>query len=243
LASKKGYRRGYPVAVLIGIENDHAVLWKVFSHAVKPEKNVPLNGVRSDPKALYNFHESIVNVLRPSIKEGVRSLIIASPPRTNCAQEFIKHIRAHHAWLVQGPSKAVFSEMTGSASTISEVTALTKTLAFSRIINETTEEETEDLIDLLEKRLNAPSQDVLVLYSLDDIEDQILGAWIIGKPKPEYLLLTDMYLSSTRQKNKLQRLMQIATNRKVKTRIVKADSLAGKRLAQLGGLVCIMKPD
>jgi stalled ribosome rescue protein Dom34 len=239
----KAYRRGYPVAVLVGIENDRAVLWKVFSHVVKPEKTVPMNGARSDPKALYNFHESIINSMRPSIKEGVRSLIIAAPARTNYKEKFLEHIRAHHTWLVQGPSKAVFSEMTGLASTISDVTALTRTSEFRQLIDETTEEESEDLIGLLEKRLNVISHDMLVLYSFAEIENQILGQWKIGKPKPEYLLMNDLYLLSSRQKYRLQKLMQIAANKKVKTRIVKADSPAGKRLAQLGGFVCVMKLD
>ena len=243
MTPNKAYRRGYPVAVLVGIENDRAVLWKVFSHVVKPEKTVPMTGARSDPKALYNFHESIINSMRPSLKEGVRSLIIASPTRTNFKEKLLEHIRAHHTWLVQGPSKAVFSEMTGLASTISDVTILTRTSEFRQLIIETTEEESEDLIGLLEKRLNVISHDMLVLYSLVEIENQILGQWRIGKPQPEYLLMNDLYLSSSRQKYRLQKLMQIAANKKVKTRIVKADSPAGKRLAQLGGFVCVMKLD
>ena len=243
MTPNKAYRRGYPVAVLVGIESDRAVLWKVFSHVVKPEETVPMNGARSDPKALYNFHEFIINSMRPSIKEGVRSLIIAAPARTNFKEKFLEHIRGHHTWLVQGPSKAVFSEMTGLASTISDVTALTRTPEFRQLINETTEEESEDLIGLLEKRLNVISHDMLVLYSFAEIENQIFGQWKSGKPKPEYLLMNDLYLSSSRQKYRLQKLMQIAANKKVKTRIVKADSPAGKRLAQLGGFVCVMKLD
>ena len=243
MTPNKAYRRGYPVAVLVGIENDRAVLWKVFSHVVKPEKTVPMNGSRSEPKALYNFHESIINSMRPGIKEGIRRQIIAAPTRTNYKEKFLEHIRAHHTWLVQGPSKVVFCEMTGSASTISDVTAMTRTSEFRQLINETTEEESKDLIGLLEKRLNAISHDMLVLYSLEEIENQILSQWKIGKPKPEYLLMNDLYLLSSRQKNRLQKLMQIAANKKVKTTIVKADSAAGKRLAQLGGIVCVMKID
>jgi len=60
-----------------------------------------------------------------------------------------------------------------------------------------------------------------------------------GEPEPDYLLLTDMYLAKTRQKNRLHRLMQIAANRNVKTRIVNGESPAGKRITQLGGLICL----
>jgi len=241
LKQKRGYKRGYPVAILAGLEDDRAVLWKVFSNVVKPEKTISLNGTRNDPKAVYNFHESIVNALRPTLKEGVRSIILASPTRTNHAQRFIDHIREHHAWLVQGPNKAVFSEVNGSASTLAEVATLTKTLMFRQLICETTSEEAEDLMDMLEKRLNASDKNAVVLYSLEEAEDLILGPQKPSKPKPEYLMLTDKYLSNSREKNRIHRLMQIATNRKVKTKIVDAESPAGLRLTQLGGIVCFAK--
>ena len=235
----KAYKRGYPVAILIGIENDHAALWQVFSQVAKHQQTIPLNGDRKDSKAVYNFHESIINALRPTLKEGVRSIIIASPSKTNYAQDFLNHIKAHHTWLLQGPNKATFSPITGSASTPPQVAALTKTALFKQLINETTAEETENLLEILEKRLN--ETDNLVLFSLEEAENLILGKQATGKPKPEYLLLTDNYLSSSRQKNRVHRLLQIATNRKVKTRIINAESTAGIRLTQLGGLVCLAK--
>ena len=151
----KAYRRGYPVAVLLGIETDTQLLWHVFSEVAKHHQTIPLNGARSDHKALYNFHESIVNALRPTLKEGVRSVIVASPSRTNYAQEFLNHIKAHHTWLLQGTNKAVFSTITGSASTPQQVAALTKTATFKELISETTAQETENLLEILEKRLNA----------------------------------------------------------------------------------------
>ena len=235
---KRGYRRGYPVAILAGLEDDRAVLWKVYSNVVKPEKTLRLDGTRNDPKTVYNFHESIVNALRPTLKEGVRSIILASPTRTDYAQRFIDHIRGHHAWLVQGPNKAIFSEATGSAGTPPEVAALTRTSMFRRLICETTSEETENLIDVLEKCLNASKEDTVVLYSLKEIEDLIIGPQKPGRPKLEYLMLTDKYLSDSCEKHRIQRLMQIAINRNVKTRIVDAESSAGLRLTQLGGMVC-----
>lgn len=241
MKKKRGYKRGYSTAILAGLEDNRAVLWKVFSNVVKPEKTISLDGTRNDSKAVYNFHESIVNALRPTLKEGVRSVILASPARTNHAQRFIDHIREHHAWLVKGPNKAVFSEANEPASTLSEVAALTKTPMFRRLICETTSEEAEDLIDMLEKRLNASDKNAIVLYSLEEAEDLILGSQKPSKPKPEYLMLTDKYLSNSREKNRIHRLMQIATNRKVKTRIVEAESPAGLRLAQLGGIVCFAK--
>jgi stalled ribosome rescue protein Dom34 len=128
--------------------------------------------------------------------------------------------------------------MTGAAGTLAEVAALTRTLMFNRLVCKTTSEETEDLIEMLEKLLNTLDQDKVVLYSLIEIEDLILGPQKPSKPEPEYLMLTDEYLSNSREKNRIHRLMQIAANRNVKTRIMDAESTAGLRLKQLGGMVC-----
>lgn len=140
---------------------------------------------------------------------------------------------------MQGPTKAAFSTITGQAATVHDVTVLTRTAEFKTLVGETTVTETENLLELLEKRLNADQP--LVLYSLQEAEDAIYGAWLPGKPKPDMLLLTDSYLSGGRQKSRLQRLQQVAANRGVKTRVVVADSAAGKRLLQFGGLVCILQ--
>ncbi len=237
--SRKAYRRGYPVAVLVGIESDHAALWQVFSQVAKQQQTIALNGNRSDSKATYSFHEAIVNALRPTLKEGVRSVIIASPTRTTYAQDFVSHIKAHHAWLIQGANKAAFSTITGSASSPQQVATLTKTGTFKELISETTAQETENLLEILEKRLNAT--DNMVLFSLQEAESFILNPQGEGKPKAEYLMLTDEYLSKSRQKYRVQRLMQVAANKGVKTRVISAESTAGKRLTQFGGIVCLAK--
>ena len=235
--SPKSYRRGYPVAVLVGIKQNHAALWQVFSQVAKHQQNIVLNSERNDAKALYNFHESIINALRPILKEGIRSIIIASPSKTDYSQQFLSHIKGHHNWLLQGPGKAVFSPITGSASTAPQVSALTQTSTFKQLISDTTAEETENLLEILEKRLNAT--DNLVLFSLQEAEHFIFETQGEGKAKPEYLMLTDEYLSKSRQKYRVQRLMQVSANKGVKTRVISAESTAGKRVTQLGGLVCL----
>ena len=237
----KNYKRGYPVAMLIGIEVDHVALWQIFSQVAKPQQTILINGVRKDQKVLYNFHESIVNALRPVLKEGVRSMVVASPPRTSFAQEFLYHIKAHHAWLSQGTNKASFSQITGSASSPPQVAALTKTSAFKQLIQENATEETENLLEILEKRLI--KTDNLVLFSLQEAEILILNPQAAGKPQPEYLMLTDDYLAGSRQKNRVNRLMMIAAKNGVKTRVINCESNAGVRLTQLGGIVCLAKHD
>ena len=241
LKTKKRYKRGYPVAILTGLGEDTAVIWKIFSHVAKQGKKLHINGIRNNPKDLYNFHESIINALRPTIQEGVRSIILASPLRENHHQELINHIQEHHKWLTKGPCKTVFSKITGSASTPSQVAALTRTQIFKQIINETTEEETENLLEIFEESIVNKDNNSLVLFSLQEAEKLIIEKQKPNDPKPEYLFLTNQYLSDNRQKNRLHRLMQIAINKKVKTRIVRAESPAGKRLTQLGGFICLAK--
>ena len=241
MTPKRGYRRGYPVAILLGLEEDSAVLWKVFSKVVKPLVGIQFKGNRKDPKALYNFHESIINAMRPTLKEGVRSVILASSARTTYAKDFVDHTSKHHSWMTQGPTKVAFAEVTGSAGNLSQVAALTRAPNFQKLISETTAKETESLIELLETRLSASNRSDAVLYSLVEAENLILTSKKKGKSKPEYLLLTDKYLVESRNKGRLNRLLQVAANENVKTRVITAESPAGKRLSQLGGFVCLTK--
>jgi len=50
-------------------------------------------------------------------------------------------------------------------------------------------------------------------------------------------MLTDKYLADSKGKNRIHRLLQISKNRKVETRIVNADTPAGKRISQFGGII------
>jgi stalled ribosome rescue protein Dom34 len=173
------------------------------------------------------------------LKEGVRSIVVASPPRTSFAQDFLNHIKAHHAWLLAGTNKASISRISGSASSPPQVAALTRTAAFKELVQETAAEETENLLEVLEKRLS--KTDNLVYFSLQEAETLILNPQAPGKPQPEYLMLTNDYLAATRQKNRVNRLMMIAAKNGVKTRVIDAESNAGKRLTQLGGIICLAK--
>jgi hypothetical protein len=60
------------IGLLIGFEDRRAVIWRVFSEVVKLEASVTNAGpARTD---LYDFHELIINRLRPALKEGSRSI-------------------------------------------------------------------------------------------------------------------------------------------------------------------------
>jgi stalled ribosome rescue protein Dom34 len=242
--SKRGYRRGYPVAILIGLEDGRAVLWRIFSEVVKPYVTLTLSGVRTEGRALYRFHETVVDALRPVLKEGVKSIVVVAPVRTDFAQAFLDHIRKHHAWLSQakGSNSATFGVLVGSAGELHEVADLVKTKAFRDLVSETTSMDAGRVVDMLEKWLNNPEEGANVLYSLEEIEDLLYSQSSRLRVKPEYLLVTNEYLLNHKERNRINRLLQISNNRNVKTVTVDADTPAGKRLTQLGGLVCLTRP-
>jgi len=241
LTPKKNYRRGYAVAVLIGFGANTVTLWNVFSKVVKPSSTLHTESNETNSKALYNLHEQIVNALRPAFKEGLRSVILVSPPKTNYAKDFRDHVEKHQSWLLNGPTRIAFAELTGSANSSTQVATLARNPVFQKTILETTTEETTNLLELLEARLNTSGPKVTALYSIQEAENLILNSR--RDTNAERLLLTDKYFAQHREKGRLNRLLQVAANKKVETRIIKAESPAGKRLAQLGGFVCLRKPD
>ena len=181
-----------------------------------------------------------LTALRPTLKEGVKSVIVASPPRTNYAQEFLNHIKSHHSWLVQGASKAVFSTIVRLHQHPTASSSYNQNRPLQRFNQRNHKlKKQKTYLRVLEKRLNESGN--LVFFSLQEAENLVLNQQSEGKPKPEYLMLTDEYLAESRQKYRIQRLMQVAANESVKTRVISAESTAGKRVSQLGGIVCLAK--
>jgi len=87
---KSRFKRGHPVAILIGLHEDNAVFWRIFSESVKPDIIIKRGRKRKyqDSKQVYHFHEAIVDKIRPLIKEGLKSALIVSPPKKNTQENF-----------------------------------------------------------------------------------------------------------------------------------------------------------
>jgi stalled ribosome rescue protein Dom34 len=232
------------VALLVGLQADSAVLWEVFSHVAKPLVTLRLAGSRTDGKAVYNFHESVLDALRPVLREGVRSVVLVAPAKVAYASDFLDHARRHHGYLFQSnaPSRVAFAELVGSAGEPHEVADLVKSRGFRRLIEETTSDEADFIVDALEKRLGLVGGGSGVLFSLEEIEDAVYGREGKAESGSEFLVLTDRYLAESHNKARVQRLLQIAQNKKVKTRIVSAETPAGKRISQFGGVVFFTMP-
>jgi stalled ribosome rescue protein Dom34 len=243
MKKKRRYRRGYPVAVLVGFELDHAVLWRVFSQVVKPSDTLKLNGKRIDEKSVYNFHESVLDLIKPILNEGTRTVVIASPARTSYSADFLEHIQRHHRYLIQSKSqnRANFAQIEGSAEDRIKVAKLVKTKEFTEIIAEKTADEADHILDRLEKHLYDTNS--TVLYALKEIEDIVYKQDKSRDSGIEYLLLTNKYLAESRQKSRIYRLMQIAKNKKIMTKVIDNDTAAGNRINQFGGMVFFSTPD
>jgi len=241
---KRRYKRGYPVALLVGFEDDHAVIWQIFSHVAKLSLRLKIDGKRTDERVLYNFHESVVDALKLVLKEGIRSVVVTAPMKTTYAADFLDHVKKHHRYLIQSksPNRANFAELVGSADNPIKVAELVKTKEFSKLMAETTSEEADHIINVLEKHLYSTGDNAVVMYSLKEIEDIVYDRGKCNEFGTAHLLLTDQYLANSKQKNRIHRLLQISKNKKVKTRIVNAETPAGNRISQFGGIVFFAVP-
>jgi hypothetical protein len=237
LKRKSRYKRGYPVAILLGLEEDYAILWQVYSHVIKHIVTIKIDDKRSDEKSLYKFHQSIINEIKPIFNMGVRTVITVAP-KTSYSSEFFEYIQKHHRYLVSSKSstRVNFADIEGSANNKVAVTELVKSKQFFDLIDETTSEEASNIINILEKILYSKNE-TSILYSLKEIENKIYDKKKINESTRAFLILTDKYLAEYRNKGRIHRLIQIANNRKIQTRIVKAETSAGSRITQFGGII------
>ena len=60
-------------------------MWRVFSEVVKLDGAVEHTG----EGGMYDYHESIVNALRPALKKGIKSIVVAAPARTDYARNLL----------------------------------------------------------------------------------------------------------------------------------------------------------
>jgi stalled ribosome rescue protein Dom34 len=234
---KRGYRRGYPVAVLIGFDGPRAVLWRVFSQVVKPHSTI--KAPRGSKRELYNFHEAVVDSLRPVLKEGVGSVIIAAPTRTSYVKEFLDHVAKHQPWMTRGTGSATFTGIVGSATTQEEVSVLIRSGEVQKAIGTSAEGEADRIKSLLESRLSQDDASP-ILYSLFEIEELIFDQRVRGRPEPEHLILTDRFLAAHRRR--AQRLMDASRGRGVRAHVVGVKTAAGQRVEQLGGMALLTRP-
>jgi stalled ribosome rescue protein Dom34 len=226
---RRSRRRGFPIAVLVGLEIGHAYIWNIYSEAVRP-------GERIQGDIGYNFYEEIIDALRPSFKQGIKSILIGTPDEKDY-NRFINHIKKHQGWLLGGwrLNTVTFNRIPERATNREEVRALVRSNDFKKKLAETTSGDTRQVMEELEKRMNDINGINTLLFTLNEVEDALYRK----ERTPEYILATERFLSQHGRRT--QRLFQIAANKNMKTSIIGANTPAEERLAQLGGLVCMLR--
>ncbi len=238
-------RRGYAVAALVGLDNNRAALWVVYSESIRQHGFIdrPADPDSRKEAALYNFYNTIIAEVKKVLSTGLASLVVASTGvDASLAESFIAHIRKHHAYLV----RAIRMEsIAGDAMTVNAARELVKTDAFQSVTNDVTNQESDALVEVLDARLSDSTGRVTVLFSLEEIDRYFRSLSKAGEAAveyPEYVLMTDAFWAARKNDSRLQRVMDVAKNASVKTRVLRSDGEAGTRVAQLGGLVCFTAP-
>ena len=243
---KKRAKRGHPMAILIGLHDNDAVFWRIFSHSIRHHFVIKRGRKRrnQNKQHLYHFHEEIVNTLRPIIKEGIRSVILLSPPKEKYSDEFLDHVNKHHSWLLKkGDNKVVFSKIVGNqAKTQKDVYYLQTLDIFKEIVDDTSNQEGLLILEELTEIINKNEKFSKILYTWREIDYELRQIKRNPNlPKPNYIILTEEYLQKPKNRNKTHRILQIAKNLEIKTKIVSEESEAGAIVEKFGGLVCYFK--
>lgn len=227
--SRKRKRRGYPVAVLVGLENKRTIFWNVFSNSIKT------GAVKVWVDNEYNFFEDIVDELRPSIKQGIKTVLLASEDKKKY-DGFIGHIEKHQSWMLKGYelNRVSFQYVKGSARDADAVTELVNASGFSDKIRQAGEGDMKLVMSVLEKRLSSKDGIETLMFSLDEVKDAVYGGVAV-----EYIITSQRF--QERHRRRIQRLFQVAENKGVKMRVLSPDSPHIGRVAQFGGFICLLR--
>ncbi|TKJ19171.1 MAG: hypothetical protein CEE42_15870 [Promethearchaeota archaeon Loki_b31] len=245
---KKKLKRGFLVALLIGFDEKEIHMWKVYSHSLRVYKTIKL--IRKwkylDDKQIYNLLEELVNIIRLVIRDGLKSILLASSQKKDYSTIFLDHINKHHQWLVRskGYNRVSFGEIVGTANTLESANFLISQEKSLHIIHETTSDEINLLVKQLEKIINIGDPNRLLLYNLEDIEAFIYEGGKKDKTaaeKLDFLIVTEDFINNHKNKHRIHRLIQIANNKGIITKTISIENPAVNRFNQFGGILAFKK--
>jgi stalled ribosome rescue protein Dom34 len=219
-------RRGYPTAVLVGLSQESANIWKIYSESVKPSKIIFRS--ENDEKSLYRFYEEIIDSLRDLLPEGFTSIILTHEDKTQFSINLRQHITKHHRWL---SDKVTIKQLSGKARTVGELIQLIKNNKLQETINAANEETGTRIIEQLEKAL----ENGKILYTIEE-----LNMMLNSNKKPATILMTEEFQMKKQRNGKFNSAVQISKNLGTSVIIVKPTNPINPRLSQLGGFVCII---
>ncbi len=222
-------RRGYPTAILIGLDEKAAHFWTIYSESVKPSKKIIRDG--EDEKTTYKFHEAIVQSIKDLLPDGFNGLIVTSEERTHHTPRLLDHITKRHRWL---RDKVTIKQITGKAGTTSEVIQLIKANKLQETVQDATEEAGVKILNLLEKAL----KDDNVLYTIEE-----LSVALNADRKLITIFITEEFDRRNRRSRRYLSLTQITRNIGASVIILKLTNPASPRLSQLGGFACVISSE
>ncbi len=218
---KRG-RRGYPTAILIGIDRNAANIWLIYSESIKQGKAI----LRSmDNKTNYKYNEEIIQAVRTLLTEGFNQLIIASNERS----DLISHINRSHSWLTK---RVTVRELQEKAVTSADVIQLVRDNKIQESVEEGAIAVNRKIIDEVEKALNVGA----VLFTVQE-----LGEAMYAERMPALILSSERFDAAWRGDRKYQSLIQRAKNMRATFTILKQGSPGYDRIEQLGGFVCVIR--
>jgi len=220
----------------------------VYSHSLRSYKTIKLTRKWKylDDKQIYKLLEELVNLVRLVIRDGLKSILLASPQKKDYSTIFLDHINKHHQWLVRskGYNRVSFGEIVGNANDIESAKFLISQEKSLHIIHETTSDEINLLVKQLNKIINVGDPNKILLYSLEEIEALIYGKGKKDKSaadKLDFLIVTENFINRQKQKNRIHRLMQIANNKGIITKTISIENPAVDRFNQFGGILAFKK--
>ncbi len=219
-------RRGYPTAILIGLDLRAAYFWTIYSESAKFYKVFQRS--YDDEKSLYRFHEELVETIRALLHEGFTGIIVVSEDKIPYSKRFLDHISKRHRWL---DNRVTIKALTGKATTASEVTQLIKANQLQETVANATEETGVKLLEQLEKALDEGN----ILYTIDE-----LNYSINSNKKPVTILITEEFNQRNQTSRRFQSAIQVSKNIGATVVVLKTTNPISPRLKQLGGFVCVI---
>jgi len=219
-------RRGYPTAILIGLDLQAAYFWTIYSESAKFYKILQRSS--DDEKSLYQFHEEIVETIRALLYESFTGIIVTSEDRMQYSKRFLDHISKRHRWL---PKRVTVKVLAGKATTASEVTQLIKAHKLQETVADATEETGVKLLEQIEKALDKGE----ILYTINE-----LNYAINSNKKPVTIMITEEFNQRNQTSRRFQRVIQVSKNKGAVVVVLKKTNPVSPRLEQLGGFACVI---
>lgn len=228
----------------MGLEEKIAYIWHLYSSKFEIVGTIKKGGVHSHQNPIYTFFETLIDKIRPIIREGTRSIVIVTPPKSEIFNIFLLHIKDHHQWLINPKSqnKVSLTNIIGKARDRKDIELLRQNPDFASVLSDSIGDEYANLAAIFHKRFNSPETHEGFFFLMNEIEEVVDSERIGLDFEPEYILLSDQFWISHKTQRKVQQLLDRAKNKGFKIKILNKNEDFGKKVQDFGGIVCTIKP-